>query len=102
MSRPSALQLSLADIARLAHVSRPVASMWRRRELADHPFPEPVAVVGGQERFDASEIADYLASTGRGSNPDARDDVAAHARLVTVTQVDEPATVDGLSALLCL
>ncbi len=102
MTRPSALTFTLADIARLAQVSRPVASMWRKREIAGQPFPKPVAVVSGQERFDASEVAEYLAATGRGNNPEARDDLAAHAQLAVLPEVDESTTTDGLTALLCL
>ena len=98
----SALMLTLADVARLAHVSRPVASMWRKRELPGHPFPKAVAVVGGQERFDAFEVAAYLVSTGRGNNPEPRDDLAAHAQLARPSEVDESTTADGLTALLCL
>ncbi|EWT03344.1 hypothetical protein N865_19215 [Intrasporangium oryzae NRRL B-24470] len=102
MAEVSTLQLSLSDVARLAGVRRPVVSMWRTRELAGHPFPKPVALVAGQERFDAFEIADYLATTGRGNNPEARDDLAAHAQLTHLSHLDETTAADGLTALLCL
>ncbi|TQM63816.1 hypothetical protein [Humibacillus xanthopallidus] len=102
MSHLSTLQLSLSDVARLAGVRRPVVSMWRNRELAGHPFPKPVAVAAGQERFDAFEVVDYLAATGRGNNPEARDDLAAHAQLTAIPDVDETTSFDGLTALLCL
>lgn len=102
MSHVSTLQLSLTDIARLAGVQRPVVSMWRRRALDGHPFPRPVAVVSGGERFDAVEVVAYLRDTARGKNPDARNDLAAHARLASVTALDESVAFDGLTALLCL
>lgn len=102
MTKPSALHLSLADVARLAGVQRPVASMWRKRELPGQPFPTPVATVDGQERFDAFEIADYLTATGRGNTTVEREDVAAHARLAGADQLPEPVTVAGLTALLTL
>ncbi|MDN5790425.1 MAG: hypothetical protein L0H25_06095 [Micrococcales bacterium] len=102
MSRPSTLQLGLADVARLAQVRRPVVSMWRRRELAGHPFPEPVVVVAGEERFDAFEVADYLEATGRGRNEQVRDDLAAHATSTGLSHLDGGAALDALTALLCL
>lgn len=51
------LTLSLPDIAELAHVQRPVVSMWRRRyATAVSPFPEAVATRRDQQRFRASEV----------------------------------------------
>lgn len=95
-------QLSLSDIARLAGVQRPVVSMWRRRPLAGHAFPAPVGRVGGEERFDADDVVAYLAATSRGNNPEAADDLVAHARLSQLTGLDEVVAVRGLTALLCL
>lgn len=102
MNNLSRLHMSLSDIARLAQVQRPVVSMWRRRPLAGHPFPAPVAQVGGEERFDAQEVAAYLAATGRGNNAEATDDLAAHTKLDAVSALDEGVCVDGITALLCL
>ena len=102
MTNVAGLQLSLSDIARLADVQRPVVSMWRRRPLAGHAFPSAVARVSGEERFDAREVADYLAATSRGNNPDAGEDLVAHAKLAQLTNLDEVVTVHGLTALLCL
>jgi len=96
------LQLSLSDIARLADVQRPVVSMWRQRPLAGHTFPSPIDMVAGEERFDALEVADYLALTGRGNNREAGEDLAAHAKLAQVTNLDEAVALAGLTALLCL
>lgn len=65
--------LTMQDIADLAGVRRPVVSMWRRRRSVHGeqvPFPEPVAVVGGVERFDPGAVGDYLLRTGRGKNRD--------------------------------
>ena len=58
--------LSLADIARLARVQRPVVSMWRQRAVPGAPFPTPRA----DGRFSAGEVLSYLSATGRGNNPD--------------------------------
>lgn len=102
MTNVARLQLSLSDIARLAEVQRPVVSMWRRRALADHTFPSPIGVVRGEERFDAQEVSDYLALTGRGNNSEASEDLVAHAKLAQVTDLDEAVAVAGVTALLCL
>ena len=102
MTKVAGLQLSLSDIARLADVQRPVVSMWRRRPVAGRSFPNAVARVSGEERFDASEVADYLAATSRGNNPDAGEDLVAHAKLAQLTDLDDVVVVDGLTALLCL
>lgn len=99
---PSLLQMSLADVARAAGVERPVASMWRKRALAGHTFPDPVARVAGQDRFDAFEVADYLSATGRGRRTVDRDDIVAHAHLPAAPDLDGPALFHGLSALLTL
>lgn len=56
--------LSLADIARLAEVQRPVVSMWRNRPLDGTPFPAPQP----DGRFRAEEVVAYLTATGRGNN----------------------------------
>lgn len=102
MARTSTLHLSLADVARLARVRRPVASMWRSRELGGTPFPSPVAVVAGQERFDAFEISNYLAATGRGNNATAREDLAAHAQFSAPAGLGGDTLFAGITALLCL
>lgn len=74
------LHISLADIALLAQVKRPVVSMWRKRSKgAALPFPEPVAISGNQELFNAFEMAEWLTATGRGNNPEAAQDLAAFA-----------------------
>lgn len=96
------LQLTLADISRLTGVQRPVVSTWRRRAAAtDAPFPAPVARVAGQERFDGDAVVRWLESTGRGT-PDLAADAPAHALPVAMSLRDDPALVDGLTALLCL
>ncbi len=102
MATAYALQLTLADIARLAQVQRPVVSMWRRRPLPGTPFPEPVALHAGQPRFDAIEIADYLATTSRGNARIDRADVAAHATPTGTGDLTQDVVFDGLTALLAL
>jgi len=77
----AALRISLAEIAALAQVKRPVVSMWRSRSRATStPFPEPVRVIRGQQLFDAGEVGTWLESTRHGNNPQAVADMAAFAR----------------------
>lgn len=77
----SLLRMSLADIARAAHVARPVVSMWRKRtNRAGVAFPEPVGERDGHPEFDAQAVADFLRTTGLGNNAHAADDLIAHAR----------------------
>ncbi|MPZ67196.1 MAG: hypothetical protein GEU83_17385 [Pseudonocardiaceae bacterium] len=97
------LQMTLVDIARLAQVQRPVVSMWRSRSAtSDTPFPPPVATVRGEERFDSDAIVAWLEHTGRGNNPDARDDVAGYASPMGLSAQDDAVVFHGLGALLCL
>lgn len=102
LSGSSATLLSAADVARLAGVQRPVVSMWRRRPVRGQGFPTPVTRADGVELFAADEVVAYLSETGRGLNPEAADDVAAHVALAAVTPLPEAVAVAGLSALLCL
>lgn len=98
----SDLLISLADLAVLAQVQRPVVSMWRKRpSRTGEPFPEPVEHVDGQDLFDAATTLDWLESTGRGNNPRARDDLAAFATLRRTPLADRTVFA-GVTALLCL
>lgn len=98
----SDLLISLPDLALLAQVKRPVVSMWRRRpSRSGERFPEPVSKVDGQELFDASVAVDWLASTGRGNNPQAGEDLAAFATLRRAP-LSEERVFAGVTALLCL
>ncbi|MBG6190200.1 hypothetical protein IWX64_001136 [Arthrobacter sp. CAN_A212] len=91
--------MSLADVARLAQVARPVVSMWRRRYRdADLPFPAPTNSSSSQPAFDASEIGRWLHDTGRGNNPSAHLDADAFRSGISADQSE----TDALTALLCL
>lgn len=95
--------MSMTDIADLAHVQRAVVSAWRRRPVVRGerlPFPEPIELREGRERFDMIDVVAWLDRTGRGNNPDFRVDALAHAQ-PSVPLGD--AVVDAaLDALLCL
>lgn len=91
--------MSMRDIAGLAHVQRPVVSVWRRRSRASsRPFPSARERRGSQEFFARDDVVAWLEDTGRGNNPDARADVAAHSLLVD----GDAGQAEVLSALLAL
>ena len=97
------LRLGLSDVAQLAHVQRPVVSMWRARSAgSDRPFPPPIDTARGQEWFDGTEVVEWLIATGRGNNPSTRDDLAAYASLVGGSPQGDEVVFNGLTALLCL
>lgn len=102
MPTNTALLIDLAGVARLADVQRPVASMWRTRFAAtDDPFPQAVTKNGGRPLFDASQVAEWLARTDHGNNPDAVADAAA-AAIPTGFSFSDPNAVAELEALITL
>jgi hypothetical protein len=104
MDEAAALRMTLSDVAALARVQRPVVSMWRKRNAGStHPFPEPTALEGGRELFDADQVSGWLDATGRGNNPEALSDVAAFTRMPgTAAGGAQGKTFDALTALLAL
>src|SRR5260370_1112030 len=90
--------LTLQDIADLAHVRRPVVSMWRRRlrvRGVEIPFPVPMQSADGIERFARDEVVAWLEATGRGNNVETRQDAPA---------LSAPAgiNIEAVVVLLCL
>ena len=78
--------------------------MWRKRRRARDelaPFPDPVATIDGVERFASCEIVSWLERTGRGVNPEFRDDALAHSDLPDFG-LDLDTSLRGASALLAL
>ncbi|MCO4261940.1 hypothetical protein NG697_03160 [Pseudarthrobacter sp. MDT3-26] len=98
--------MTLSDVASLAQVQRPVVSMWRKRSSGGPlPFPASTAQANGVELFDADHITAWLQATGRGNNPEARNDVAVFARLAGPPGEmprDSRQTFEGLTAILAL
>lgn len=91
--------MTLRDIAALAHVQRPVVSVWRRRSRATStPFPAVHERRAGRELFLRDEVVTWLEDTQRGNNPDVRADAAAHGLLSDGGLGD----AEALSALLAL
>ncbi|GAA1768748.1 hypothetical protein [Agromyces humatus] len=92
------LRISLAGIARLAAVKRPVVTTWRSRfATGDTAFPAPVGTEAGIVLFDAVEVAHWLVDTGHGKNPHAVEDAALHATSAVI-DLD----FDALTAMLAL
>lgn len=102
MPTTAPLLIDLAGVARLADVRRPVVSMWRSRFAeGDDPFPQGVAEDAGRVLYDASHVADWLARTAHGNNPDARADAAAQATPLGFAFSDDAAVAE-LESLIVL
>ena len=90
--------LTLQDVADLARVQRPVVSTWRNRPRVrgEHlPFPDPVDVSAGIERFSRNDIVVWLERTGRGNNAEVHLDAPA-------LSVPDGVPLDELVTWLCL
>lgn len=96
--------ISMPEIAELAGVRRPVVTNWRRRH---HDFPAPVDKHHSTLLFDAEQVVDWLASTGRGQ----RSELTAELRLHLLTalakpppgpRVEAPPMLASITALICL
>lgn len=99
---PPRVLVSMQGIADLAHVRRPVVSMWRRRfREGQDAFPEPTRGDRPGLMFDASEVARWLEATGHGNNVDASADAAAVATPAGL-MFSDPAHVEELEALVVL
>jgi hypothetical protein len=97
------LTVTLPDVAALAHVQRPVVSMWRTRYASGaHPFPAPVATVAGSPRFRASDVAAWVEATGLGNNAHFAADLGRRAALADLAGLSPRVAFDGFTALLCL
>lgn len=100
--KPNTMCISLAEIAALTRVKRPVVSMWRSRSQdSTTPFPDPVQLNRGQQLFDAEQVRDWLVATQHGNNPQAPEDLAAFARHDS-SRTDPEAAFSALTALITL
>jgi hypothetical protein len=92
--------ITLAGIARLARVQRPVVSVWRSRSRdSEHPFPGPARSNSQRELFRAEDVVEWLTLTGRGNNADPAGELALH---VEPFAGDGSNPDDALAALLAL
>lgn len=102
------LQVGLPDVAATAGVRRPVVSVWRSRYAqSSDPFPAPVAQVGRQPFFAASDVAAWIDRHGLGHNADFGIDITVRALSRTADaagSVDEAGStsLDALTGLLRL
>lgn len=88
--------LTMRGIAELAHVQRPVVTMWRRRSRgSSHPFPEPVDHQDGRDLFRREEIVEWLQTTGRADRLGAPIETAA----MLAGDLDAHAAICGLFTL---
>lgn len=91
--------LSMADIAALAGVQRPVITTWRRR----HPdFPAPISGTSGQVRFDAGEVCDWLVDTGRAERSELVADLRLHVLTSLGSALPARELFAAVTALICL
>lgn len=86
--------ITMADIARIAGVTRQAVTNWRSRPSA-LPFPAPVPGASDLEKFDRDDVLGWLEATGRGRNVDARLDAPTVA-------VPENLAVDDAVVMLAL
>ncbi|MER6363825.1 hypothetical protein [Kitasatospora sp. NPDC001527] len=99
---PPSWRIGYAEIAALAQVKRPVPTTWSRRHS---DFPAPVTRQGGSPLFDAQEVVEWLARTGRGNTEPRR--LRAEVALHTLSAwrssgLSAPVLVGALTALICL
>ncbi|KOV24895.1 hypothetical protein ADK60_23220 [Streptomyces sp. XY431] len=95
------LLVSMAEIAELAQVKRPVVSTWRRR-YAD--FPDPAAPNAGHPLFDGQQVVEWLIATGLGNTRPGqlRAEAVLHGIAAQADRTDPLRTIETLGALLCL
>lgn len=94
-----ALLMSMADIAELAGVRRPVVTTWRRR----HPhFPAPVHNHGSRPLFAAREVCEWLIDTGRARRNEIEPDLCLYALSTFGSSLPPRELVAAVTALVCL
>jgi hypothetical protein len=91
--------MSMAEIAELAQVKRPVVTTWRRR----YPdFPGPAAGDAMSPLFDSRQVAEWLIGTGRDPEGRIETDLSLHALAGLGTGLPPSDLVALLTALICL
>ena len=91
--------MSMAEIAELAQVKRPVVTTWRRR----YPdFPAPAADDAMSPLFDSRRVAEWLIATGRDPECRIEADLSLHALDGLGAGLAPPDLVALLTALICL
>ena len=91
--------MSMAEIAELAQVKRPVVTTWRRR----YPeFPAPAAGDALSPLFDSRQVAEWLIGTGRDPECRIEADLSLHALAGLGAGLAAPDLVALLTTLICL
>lgn len=93
------LLMSMAEIADLARVKRPVVTTWRRRYRA---FPAPSSANAMSPLFDARQVADWLIATGRDLEGRIEADLSLHALAGLGAGMDPAELVALMTALICV
>jgi hypothetical protein len=91
--------MSMAEIAELARVKRPVVTTWRRR-YAD--FPRPTGGDATTPLFDSRQVASWLIETGRDPGGRIGADLSLYALADLGTGLPPADLVALLTALICL
>ena len=91
--------MSMAEIAELASVQRPVITTWRRRH---RDFPAPVSADPARPLFGAREVADWLIRTGRADPGELRPELSLYTLSSLTSMLPARALVAVLTALICL
>ncbi len=97
---PSALLMTMTDIAEFANKQRPVVTTWRRRYPDSFPAP-----AGGDEahpQFDPHEVADWLLTTGRIERDRAEQELALFMLTGLAASYPGRDAVAAVTALICL
>jgi len=91
--------MSMAEIAELARVKRPVVTTWRRRH-ADFPMPADGDAI--TPLFDSRQVAEWLIATGRDPEGRIEADLSLHALADLGTGLAPADLVALLTSLICL
>jgi hypothetical protein len=91
--------ISMAEIAELASVQRPVITTWRRRH---RDFPAPVSADPARPLFGAREVADWLIRTGRADPDVLRPELSLYTLSSLTSMLPARDLVAVLTALICL
>ena len=93
------LRMSMAEIAELADVKRPVVTNWRRRYRS---FPAPIGGNALELLFDSRQIADWLIATGRDPGGRIEADLSLYALTDLGTGLPANNLLAWVTALICL
>lgn len=98
-----AMLLTKTDIARVAHVQRPVVTMWiARYRGTNDPFPAPARPGRSGALYAAADVSQWVERHGLGNNPALRRDMAIFACVFEATALPVTTVFQGISALLVL